>query len=597
MANRILNTRIKLRYASYAEWQNSSVVLLPGEVAVCYVEANNSDVKNTAPTVLFKVGDGQHTFANLQWSSARAADVYDWAKAETKPVYTKSEVGLSNVRNVEQYSKEEVDAKVKNLQDAINVADTNTTYEFDLSKKNEITIYSKEKGADKVKVGTFSVNFEDLLVEIQGIKGSIQAIEENIDSIEEDVKNLQNNKADKTQLNDYYNKEEADGKFLQAADIAGKADKSYVDEQLATKVDLGTYNSGMNGVNLKLTEIEGDIEDINNNFNNYTTTEVLNGQLELKADKTQVAADIKAVNDKFANYYTKDQADAEFMTLAEVDARVNQVITDAVQGDALTSLTELVQYINTHGGEAAEMAAAIEVLEGKLDGIDSTVVKYVSDAIDALKIGDYAKAEELVALAARVTEIEKKPAMGITAQQISNWDAAEKNAKDYVDGKVQLIDGELEDLNDRLEAIEDDYLTSTDKEELSGLVAVERGRVDGLVNDTIPALDNRVKALEAKPFDTYATKDEVNAVDKKADGIDNRLKVVEGDYLKNQDKEDVIALISVEKKRAEDAEKALSDRVKVVEDDYLSSFDTIIWDCGGAEEVSTYIYKGEYENL
>jgi hypothetical protein len=105
MAERTLNTRIKLRYASYAEWQNSSVQLLPGELAVCYIEANNSEIKNTAPTVLFKVGDGEHVFKDLKWSSARAADVYDWAKAESRPEYTKGDVGLGNVDNTSDLNK------------------------------------------------------------------------------------------------------------------------------------------------------------------------------------------------------------------------------------------------------------------------------------------------------------------------------------------------------------------------------------------------------------------------------------------------------------------------------------------------------------
>lgn len=35
-----------------------------------------------------------------------ASDVYDWAKAESKPSYTKSEVELGNVDNVKQYSAE-----------------------------------------------------------------------------------------------------------------------------------------------------------------------------------------------------------------------------------------------------------------------------------------------------------------------------------------------------------------------------------------------------------------------------------------------------------------------------------------------------------
>ena len=53
------------------------------------------------------------------------------------------------------------------------------------------------------------------------------------------------------------------------------------------------------------------------------------------------------------------------------------------------------------------MNSAIVALEGIVDGIGgagekATVVAYVTDAIAALKIGDYAKAADLTALADRV---------------------------------------------------------------------------------------------------------------------------------------------------------------------------------------------------
>lgn len=94
MAEKTLQTRIKLRYASYSEWQSSTLKLLAGEVALCYVPANNDEIKNTAPTVLFKVGDNEHVFSELQWASARAADVYNWAKQSALPV---EKLGNGNV--------------------------------------------------------------------------------------------------------------------------------------------------------------------------------------------------------------------------------------------------------------------------------------------------------------------------------------------------------------------------------------------------------------------------------------------------------------------------------------------------------------------
>jgi hypothetical protein len=159
MANRTLNTRIKLRYASYAEWQASTVQLLPGEVAVCYIGANNEEIKNTAPTVLFKVGDGEHTFKDLQWASARAADVYDWAKEPNRPEYSKADVGLGNVRNVEQYSKSEVNDLISDIRGDLQV-DTNTTYELS-GNGVTLTLTPSEGEADVVTLDAYTKSETD----------------------------------------------------------------------------------------------------------------------------------------------------------------------------------------------------------------------------------------------------------------------------------------------------------------------------------------------------------------------------------------------------------------------------------------------------
>ena len=99
MANKTLNTRIKLKYDTLANWQGdgASVVLLKGEVAICEVPTGGSLEQVTPPAILFKVGDGVKTFAQLPWASALAADVYAWAKAATKPTYSTAEItGLTS---------------------------------------------------------------------------------------------------------------------------------------------------------------------------------------------------------------------------------------------------------------------------------------------------------------------------------------------------------------------------------------------------------------------------------------------------------------------------------------------------------------------
>ena len=97
MASKTLKTRIKLKYDTLANWQGdgADVVLLKGEVAICEVPTGSSLEQTTPPAILFKVGDGVKTFAQLPWVSGLAADVYAWAKAANKPTYTAGEVGAA----------------------------------------------------------------------------------------------------------------------------------------------------------------------------------------------------------------------------------------------------------------------------------------------------------------------------------------------------------------------------------------------------------------------------------------------------------------------------------------------------------------------
>ena len=81
MAEKILNTRIQLRYDTYDNWTTNNPVLKQGEVAV--VKIDTADPANQKlPPIMFKVGnsaDGAN-FNDLGWTSALAADVYAWAK-------------------------------------------------------------------------------------------------------------------------------------------------------------------------------------------------------------------------------------------------------------------------------------------------------------------------------------------------------------------------------------------------------------------------------------------------------------------------------------------------------------------------------------
>lgn len=91
MAEKTLNTRFQLPYDTYTNWSAKNPKLKKGEMVQVEVPAPK-DAIIQAPSVLIKVGDGIHNFNDLAWASGLAADIYDWAKAATKPSYNTSEL-------------------------------------------------------------------------------------------------------------------------------------------------------------------------------------------------------------------------------------------------------------------------------------------------------------------------------------------------------------------------------------------------------------------------------------------------------------------------------------------------------------------------
>ena len=146
MANeKILNTRIQLKYDSYENWskadiagQGANLVLKEGEIGICAIPAGTTvdGIKNP-PHVMLKVGDGTTPFASLKWLSARAADVEEWAKAEKKPTYTAEEI-----TGIGEYIAKYVDETL-----GITV-DTNTLYQIVKVNDNTYKLQSKSAGTD-----------------------------------------------------------------------------------------------------------------------------------------------------------------------------------------------------------------------------------------------------------------------------------------------------------------------------------------------------------------------------------------------------------------------------------------------------------------
>lgn len=238
------------------------------------------------------------------------------------------------------------------------------------------------------------------------------------------------------------------------------------------------------------------------------------------ADNAQAAAEA-AQADADALEGRMDTAEGKINTLVGSDAGksvrtiANEELAAQLIGEnakeSLDTLAEIAAWIQSHPDDASAMNAAIEALQAKVDTGDKTVSAYVTDAIAALKIGDYAKAADLTALAGRVTtaegeidalqeavnglgdmaakdvvseaDLDSALAEKVNAAAEGNhshankaeldkivegdkakWDAAEQNAKDYADG----LNGAM---NTRVTAVEEKAHTHSNKTVLDGITA------------------------------------------------------------------------------------------------------------------------------
>ena len=95
MAN--LKTRISLKYDTLENWGKSALVLNKGEVAIATIPAADAS-KKQLPPVMFKVGDGTHTFSELDWVYGFAVDVYGWVKTANRTACKYSDSELTELR-------------------------------------------------------------------------------------------------------------------------------------------------------------------------------------------------------------------------------------------------------------------------------------------------------------------------------------------------------------------------------------------------------------------------------------------------------------------------------------------------------------------
>ncbi len=370
------------------------------------------------------------------------------------------------------------------------------------------------KLASTTASGDVSADIADLQGKVSGILGSIDALEEAI--------------------GDVYTKEEADEKFAPVGNYAAQADldalsdkigeveeDKTVVEMISEAVAAGAYNDTQVKADIKanadaidaieadylkvadkyddtvlagrVSDAEGKIEALEGKAHEHANQGVLDA---ITAEKVTAwdAAEQNAV-DRVLGYLAEEEVNVNYDTLKEVAAWIESDTTASAQ--LVTRISDIEKdYLK--GADKEELENEIAVLGDYVGDIpegavSETVVAYIQEVVDGLKIGDYAKASELTALADRVLVVEGKAHEhenadvldGITAEKVAAWDAAEQNAKDYADG-LDLAMGE------RVDGIE---------EALEGKVGVEDGK-SLIANALIGKLEGIAEGAQVNVIDS-----------------------------------------------------------------------------------------------
>ena len=203
-----------------------------------------------------------------------------------------------------------------------------------------------------------------------------------------------NNNATVAAVNDNYEK-------IQSLDNL-KADVSNVNSQLATKVDVSTFNDSINSltttkadvslVNTKADKSElaakADVSMVEQGLANKADTNYVNTQLSAKADTSYVNTQLGTKADK-ATTYTKEETDAAINSSVSNKADITYVNSQVSTKANASDLGDLSDLETTNKSSA--VAAINEVLnEGtSVSNIDYlTITKNASDAIQTVGVID-----------------------------------------------------------------------------------------------------------------------------------------------------------------------------------------------------------------
>ena len=421
VVEKILNTRIQLKYDSYSNWSTNNPTLKAGEVAIAYLAASQTTATpdNGTHPVMFKVGPGN--FNDLPWASALAADVHAWAKKNESDftawvktlvtpsdinAYTKGEIDSklsANSTADQKYAKDYADGLAKNYdpagkaQELINALDVTDTavagqYVSAVSEtdgkisvtRTDLPTYTLATGSAN---GTVAFNGADVAV-----KGLGSAAYQNVSAFDAagaaasakseaiaDAENKVNALAsgavkDNADAIDAIKDHDSVDSF---ADVMTEMAKYQLAGDYATKTEAQEYADAKDSA---IAEAKKAGTDAAAALNTYKTEN--NAAVALKADKSALEAEVSRATA------------AEAKALEDAKAYTDEVKT-ALLGegikDTFDTLVEIQNWIEGDGVNATELSSAIAAEKSRAETEEARLAGLIADnaeAIEALNAAD-----------------------------------------------------------------------------------------------------------------------------------------------------------------------------------------------------------------
>ena len=568
------NVRLGLKVDTLENWGKSSLVLKKGEVAFATVAAS-AGTGLSEPVVMMKIGDGEHTFGQLGFDFyAKASDVL--AACKTTEDLTAFVNGvIANAGIATNSAMQELAGKVTTAEGEIDTLQSEMDAVEAKAAANETAIeaieakFGAETVSEEIATAIAALKLSDTyaakthgheIADVNGLSDSIAAAKKAGDDAAAALSTYKTTNDAAVKVNSDAITAIKDGATIDSfadveAALAGKqaagnysvvghkheiADVNGLSDAIADAKKAGTDAATAAGnaltdakayTDAEIDEWVGDKNvgtQISEAIANYTTTADMNtaiatakGEANTYADGLNTAMDtrVKAVEGK-AHTHTFVESELNLIQAGDV-AKWN-----AAEGNAKTYADGL----NT------AMDERVDALEAKFTGEDSVADQIAAavaaeaelrEAADADLQGQIGTASvdggaAATGLHARIEELEDLVGDTKVSEAIATAVKAEEDRAKGIES----------DLEERLAAVEGDYLKAADKTELEGKIKSNADAIELLTNgvdsETVDGVNDLIQYVKDHGTEVTGIKEDIKTNADDIDALEGRMTTAEG---------------------------------------------------------------------